>query len=222
MNGIREHANSGTPGLPGALPKGERLLWQGAPDWRVMARRVFHVRKFAVYFALLLVWYAVSSANRGGAAIDVALGTARLAALAAVALGLLCGYAWLSSRSTVYTVTSRRVVMKFGIALPMTVNIPHTQVNAADVRQHADGSGDIALAVTSTGGLGYAVLWPHARPWHLARAQPSLRGLRDVSKVAQLVSRSLAASTAAQVAPVAAPRPGAKGAKQGQTATAAA
>jgi hypothetical protein len=40
-------------GLPGALPEGETIQWQGSPDWRSLARHAFHVRKVAVYFALL-------------------------------------------------------------------------------------------------------------------------------------------------------------------------
>ena len=44
-------------GLPDHLPKGERLLWQGAPDWRLLAIQAFHVRKVAIYFALIAAWH---------------------------------------------------------------------------------------------------------------------------------------------------------------------
>ncbi len=33
------------PACPQALPAGERMLWQGAPSWRALARRSLHVRK---------------------------------------------------------------------------------------------------------------------------------------------------------------------------------
>ena len=37
-------------GLPGPLPKGERLLWQGRPALVSLARRAFHVDLVALYF----------------------------------------------------------------------------------------------------------------------------------------------------------------------------
>ena len=39
-----EHEFEAALGLPEPLPRGERLLWQGAPDWRVMAREAMHLR----------------------------------------------------------------------------------------------------------------------------------------------------------------------------------
>ena len=201
-------------GLPDHLPQGERLLWQGRPDWRLLARDVMHVRKVAVYFAALLAWYVASSLQDGRNTLDVAVSVVQFGALALVALGLLAGYAWLTSRATIYSVTSRRVVLRFGIALPMTVNLPFRQVEAANVKQ-IPGGGEIALSVASTGKLGYLVLWPNVRRWHFAKPEPTLRGLRDAAKVAQVLSRALAADASTPVAvmpesqaPVAASRNG--------------
>ena len=42
-------------GLPAMLPPGERLLWQGNPAWRSLAIRAYHVRKVALYFAVLVL-----------------------------------------------------------------------------------------------------------------------------------------------------------------------
>ena len=41
-----EHDDEPQNGLPEALPAGERLLWQGSPDWRVLARHGFHFNAF--------------------------------------------------------------------------------------------------------------------------------------------------------------------------------
>ncbi len=38
-------------GLPEMPPEGERILWQGSPDWRALAWRVFHIREVTFYFA---------------------------------------------------------------------------------------------------------------------------------------------------------------------------
>ena len=43
------------PGLPEDLPAGERVLWQGKPEWRALARHTFKVRLLAGYFAIFAV-----------------------------------------------------------------------------------------------------------------------------------------------------------------------
>ena len=50
-----EHEFEPQHGLPERLPGDERIVWQGAPDPGVLARRAFHLRKLALYFGLLLM-----------------------------------------------------------------------------------------------------------------------------------------------------------------------
>ena len=40
-------------GLPQILPRGERMLWQGAPRWQDLAVHAFHARKVVWYFVAL-------------------------------------------------------------------------------------------------------------------------------------------------------------------------
>ena len=54
MTPHHEHEFEAAPGLPERLPAGERILWQGAPDWRALALHAFHVRKLAIYFAAMM------------------------------------------------------------------------------------------------------------------------------------------------------------------------
>ncbi len=54
------------PGLPGDLPPGERILWQGKPDWRMLARTAFHTRIVAGYFVLLSVWAVADAVVESG------------------------------------------------------------------------------------------------------------------------------------------------------------
>ena len=181
-------------GLPGPLPAGEQLLWQGAPCWRTLARRVFHIRKLALYFAVMLGWRIVSAMDGGiGAALA---STTSFLVLALIAIGLLALLAWLIARTTVYTVTDRRVVMHFGVALPMSVNVPFRTIESAALRAYPDGSGDIPLALAPGERIGYVALWPHARPWRYARTQPMLRGVPDVERAARILARALAAAVA--------------------------
>lgn len=174
-------------GLP-PLPPGERLLWQGAPDRRTLARSAFHARKLAAYFAVLL-------GVRGGVGPAGHAPTPPLVLLGALALGVIAFaelLAWLAARTTVYAITSRRVLMHFGLALPTTVNIPLPEIAGAALCARGNGRGDIALSLCDPARLKYAVLWPHARAWHLRRAQPQLRGVEDAAAVGELLRRALA------------------------------
>jgi hypothetical protein len=186
-------------GVPGPLPQGERLLWQGAPRWQTLALAALHVRKVAVYFAALLVWYAVSKLHSGVPAGEVALAVRRFGGLALIPLALPCLYAWLTARTTTYTVTTRRVVTRFGIALPMTLNLPYRRIESAAFKSGAGGCGDISLAPLGGERLAYPLLWPHARPWRMALAEPTLRAVPRAERVARIVARALAADAAVPV-----------------------
>jgi len=169
------------PGLPKELPQGEQLLWQGRPDWRRLAIDAFHIRKVAVYFALLIGWQAFSVQGNLTALVTPVL-------LGATGLSLLTLLAWLSARASIYTLTSRRLVLRFGIALQMTMNVPYSLVSGASVRRNADGSGNLSLELTETRQVSYLVLWPHVRPWHISKPAPMLRALPDVDAVASLLT----------------------------------
>lgn len=185
-------------GLPEPLPAGERLLWQGAPDWRALSRRAFHTRKVAVYFAILIAWRAVIAAEDGQSMAGVIGAALPLLLLATGALGLLNLFAWLSARSTVYTLTTRRAVIHCGIALPMTVNLPFNKIQAAGLKSFGDGKGDIALTLPKGQRVAYLQLWPHVRPWRLRQPEPMLRCIADPAEVAVLLARNLAAATGGQ------------------------
>ncbi len=184
------------PGLPALLPAGEVLVWQGRPDWRSLAIRAFHLRKVVLYFGLLAVW-SVASAWSDSHSIVGALATAAWilpVALAAVApLALL---AWLSARTTVYSITSKRIVMRIGIALPITINIPFRTISSIGLQRHRDGSGDIPASILKGYKLAFLVLWPHARPWHVGNPQPMLRCVPDAEHVARLLAQAVSGEAA--------------------------
>ena len=189
-----EHDYEPVRGLPAPLPPGENLLWQGSPRWQTLAVRAFHVRKVAVYFAVLLALRGSRGALDGATLGPEIATTAALGALALLAIGLLMLLAWLSARSTVYTITDRRVVMRFGVALSLTLNVPFKVIESAAVRIRHDGTGDIPLELKQGEKLGYLVNWPHVRPWHFMQPQPMLRALPDVAHAAETLARALAAA----------------------------
>lgn len=179
------------PGLPGRLPQGENLLWQGSPNWRSVATRVLHVRFVGAYFAALVLWRALSGWYEGQSPEQVLRGCATLLALGTVTLVFLLWVAHRIARSTIYSISSRRIVMRFGIALPIALNIPFRKVHAAALREYADGTGDIPISLADGEHLAYLHLWPHARPWRLARAEPMLRGVRGAAEAARILGGAL-------------------------------
>jgi hypothetical protein len=103
--------------------------------------------------------------------------------------------AWLSARATVYSITTRRIVMRFGIALPMTVNVPFAVIESAALRAHGDGTADLPVRLARGSRVGYLITWPHVRPWHFSRPEPMLRAIADGEHVAALLSAGLAEAT---------------------------
>jgi hypothetical protein len=183
MKATHEHEWEAAPGLPSALPAGERVVWQGAPDWRCLAVHAFHVRKITLYFALMLAVQAINLSAPESAAGWKPLVVA--ASLYAVALALLLGTAWFSARSTLYTLTNKRVVMRIGIVLTLTFNLPYKRIAGASLKGYAKGMGDIALALHPEDRIGWAHLWPHQRAWHVSRPQPTLRCVPNGQQVGE-------------------------------------
>lgn len=195
---MREHEIEPVPGLPERLPKGERMLWQGSPRWQTLALTAFHVRALAVYFALLAVWRGLTSAYDGNAFGIVLADIVSVVPIAAIAIGVLCILAWAIGRSTLYTITSERLVMRYGMALPKCINIPFKTIEGAGLHLRADGSGDIPVSLTKANKVAYLVLWPHARPWRLGHAEPMLRSIPDARRAADHLATALAAHAGAQ------------------------
>jgi hypothetical protein len=203
-----EHELEPQYGLPERLPANEKILWQGSPDARVLARSAFHIRKLALYFVALVAINAASVVTDGATAMDVLLALVWPAGLSALALGGVWTLAWLTARTAVYTVTDRRVVMRIGIVLTLTFNLPLRTLETAAMRQGPDGHGDIVLALKGPDHIAWLHLWPHARPWHLTRTQPMLRALPQVAEVAALLQKAWSAQTGGAVEPLATPTSG--------------
>jgi hypothetical protein len=175
------------PGLPHDLPHGERVIWQGKPEWMSLARQAFRVRWLAAYFALFgsaRLWVAVRDGHG-------ALGVVLVFLLAATCLGVLTLFAWLYARTSIYTVTTERIVMRIGVALPMTWNLPFSRLAAADLKLRAEGDGDIVLQLKAPDRIAWLQLWPHVAPWYFLRARPALRAIADPKHVAAVLAEAV-------------------------------
>jgi hypothetical protein len=188
---VTEYEYEPIRGLPGALPEGETILWQGAPQWRSFAVSALKTRWIGLYFVALFALSAAGGSLFGMVATLIG---------AAVSLGLLALFAVGVARTTVYTITNRRVVLRIGVALNTCINLPLKLIGSADLRQLDKTHGDIALTLTGRHRLGYAMLWPHARPFRFAEPQPMLRALADPSAVATILARACAEHLAIDVA----------------------
>lgn len=187
MKPHHEHEFEAVPGLPEALPAGEHILWQGNPDWKMLAVDAFHVKRLAIYFSLMIALHAVMiwDASLGLLAnlSELSIG----AILASVSLSLLALTAWLSANTTMYTITNRRVVMRIGIVLTLTFNLPHRWIKTAQLRDMGQGFGEIALELKGDDRIAYLHLWPHARAWHIGQPQPALRCIANSKEVGALL-----------------------------------
>lgn len=181
---MSEYDHEPIRGLPGDLPAGESILWQGSPDWRTFARSALHTRWVSGYFAALaLLGLATGKLFGAGAAV---IG-------GALTQGLLAVFAVAVARTTVYTITNRRVVLRIGVALNKCVNLPLALIGSADLRPQGGGHGDIALTLAGRHRLGFAMLWPHARPWRLGQPSPMLRALPDAEAAARVLTQACSA-----------------------------
>jgi len=200
----QEHEFEPQFGLPERLPPSERLLWQGQPLPSIVARRVFHLPLVTVYFAVMLTW-SIGAQLQDGVALMAALrGSLVLGLLAAVAIGILAALARLTASTTVYTLTDQRIVMRIGIVLTVTYNLPLKHLDAAHWLPLSGTQGEIALQLRGDTRIAYLHLWPHSRPWLFARPQPMLRGLADAQAVSRQLSEAWAMVNAQAARPEAA------------------
>ncbi len=171
-------------GLPDHLPEGERLLWQGRPDWKRLAINAFHVRKVAIYFAVLIVGQGAWKFSHGATSADALQAVPKLTGLAIVACAILLVIAYASARTTHYTLTSKRVLLKVGIALPVIINLPLRQIDGVSFAATGSGCGTVCFKTGGNVRLAYLLLWPHAMPWQFTKPKPAFRDIPHVEEVA--------------------------------------
>ena len=196
-----DFASEPVRGLPETPPEGEHILWQGRPHGFWLSWESLSLPWVAGYFALLAVWRFVSVIDQFTLMKAVAVSVPFLVMGAAViALLLVIGY--VQARATVYTITNRRVAMRIGAALTVTLNLPYTRIANMDLRRGRGGTGTITLDLMGDTKLSYLVCWPHVRPWVMRRTQPALRCIPDAENVAALLADAAEARVSTpQIAP---------------------
>ena len=189
---LTEHGLEPIPGLPEALPEGEVLLWQGAPAWTEIAQRVFLIRWVMGYFLLLAGWDLLSASLQGGSMVTAIGAAAVLLLVGSIGIGILALLAMAVARTSVYSITSRRLVLRVGVALPITINIPFAAIAGAALRNRKDGHGDIVMELLPSHRISWIALWPHCAGWSFGRPKPMLRGVADAASVARILGEAVA------------------------------
>lgn len=187
MKAHHEHEFEAALGLPEKLPRNEYVIWQGQPDWKQLAVDAFHVRKILVYFSVMVVLQLVHLLDNNTAAIDIVKQVGTSTFLASLALGLLAWSAYLSSQATIYTLTNRRIVMRIGIVLSLTFNLPLKKIVSCDLMALKNQTGNIAIGISSDSPIGWLNLWPHVRAWRINAPQPTLRCVAQAERIGQLI-----------------------------------
>lgn len=186
----REPLRARIRGVNEALPAGERVLWEGSPDARALARHLFYVRPISVYLSVMVLWWvAVNVSQSGTTGFWVTLATQLILSGGVVGAALLLSRS--IARGTTYAITDRRIVLNFGIVFPLTINLPLRYVQGASARQFPDKTGQIAVQLSAKEKLAWIVLFPHVRPWNFNNPEPLLRGLKDPVKVGEILREAV-------------------------------
>ena len=176
-------------GLPEHLPKGEVILWQGRANWLQRTIEPLNLRWIIGYFGLLATWrfLTVIEYMPLGTAISAIIPFLFIAAFTGL---LLCIVGYAQAKATLYTITNKRVVMRIGAALTITLNLPFTKIDNAAVAKKRRGFGNIAFETSGSTKFSYFVLWPHARSWHFGKPQPTLKCIPEIEKVSSILGEA--------------------------------
>lgn len=176
-------------GLPELPPRGEVILWQGRPNWFRLTVESLNLWWVIAYFGALTLWRFVT-------VVDVltieraVIVTVPFVIMTFVVVLLLMLVGYVQARATVYTITNRRIAMRIGAALTVTLNLPYTQIENAAVSAGKNGCGNIAIETKGASKFSYLVLWPHVRSWKISKPEPTLRAIPDVQSVAQILAKA--------------------------------
>lgn len=178
---MSEYDHEPTRGLPDALPEDEHILWQSAPDWKNLTAAALHIRLSVLYFGAIILWAVLRGDMNTAIAVTV---------LGAIVVAMFTLFAWGVGRTTVYTLTNKRLVLRIGVALNKCINLPLSQIESANLKMLDGGHGNIVLNLKGMPRLGYIMLWPHARSLRFVRPQPMLRAIPEARDVAEMLFKA--------------------------------
>ena len=100
----------------------------------ILSVHLCHVRSITIYFTVLMLWRIAVSYSDGKPIGDALEIDVWLAALLGIVMAIALTFAFLVARTTIYTVTTRRVALRYGIAFTKAVNVPLRLIKSAGTR----------------------------------------------------------------------------------------
>ncbi|MEM1111271.1 MAG: photosynthetic complex putative assembly protein PuhB [Pseudomonadota bacterium] len=179
------------PGLPGPLPKGEHVVWQGLPNWWELGRQMYYLHLVTAYFVIMAAWGFASEYEATRALAPAVLAVIAPLLFGTIVVGMLIWLARLAAKNTIYTVTNKRIVMRIGSALSKTIDIPFKAIQSVELKTRKNGTGNLSIVTTGDVRLPYMALWPHARPWRLKETQPMLRAIPNAAETGSMLAEQL-------------------------------
>jgi hypothetical protein len=149
------------------------------------------IRWIVGYFLILSSWAVLAGLNDAQPVGGIVFSVAVLTALAGVLIGMIELFAWAVEKTTLYTITTERLVIRFGVAISMTLNLPYRQVDGVALARLGEKAGMIAIALVPEQRLSWLIQWPHVRGFRFSRPEPSLICLPDADKVANVLSAAI-------------------------------
>ena len=192
---IVEHV--GPDGEVRRLPAGERVLWEGAPDRRALARHLLRERWLLAFVAFSFALGAAEALQHTDGAAARLVGVATLSAgMAIIAIVAVRFFAWQLARTSKYVITDRRLYFNIGIVLRADANVPFSSLEGVDLLRHRDGSADLMVTLRDTQEIPWLLLFPHMS-WKggAKRGRPTFRGLRDAQAASDALVGALQAYT---------------------------
>ena len=177
-------------GLPERLPEGEKVLWQGRPSAMALAFNAFRLRWVIGYFVVLTVFRLANLSSTSGTADQMTSVVTSSLGFGIVSVLLILGLSYAMSRAAVFTITSERVVMRFGAAIRKYVNVPYSKMTGAQLKRKGLRVGDISMQLEGKEPA-YLHLWPFVRPFKYSKPQPMMRGIKEPEEVAQILARAV-------------------------------
>lgn len=177
-------------GLPERLPEGEKVLWQGRPSAMALAFNAFRLRWVIGYFVVLTVFRLANLSSTAGTPDQMTGVLTSSLAFGIVSVLLILGLSYAMSRAAVFTITSERVVMRFGAAIRKYVNVPYSKMVSAQLKRKGLRVGDISMQLEGNCPA-YLQLWPFVRPFKYSKPHPMMRGIKDPEEVAQILARAV-------------------------------
>jgi hypothetical protein len=89
---------------------------------------------------------------------------------------------------TVYVITSKRIIIRSGMALIFMLNVPFDKIANIDKQIFKDGCGNISFKLINNKRVPFFASWPSVRPWYFNNPEPTFRCISNVDVVALKLS----------------------------------